>query len=69
MSNKMDKKTEELYYAARNAKIALTAGKIEYDAALVIVKRYTDHADIKAVAIAKRFGMKPRKIDPKGFLR
>ena len=65
----MDKKTEELYYAARQAALALNAGKMTYDKAFDIVQRYTDHANIKAEAIAKRFKMKPKKIDPRGFLR
>ena len=51
------------------ARSASAAGLVGYDEAMVTVKRYTDHANKKAVAIAKRFGMKPKMIDPKGFMR
>jgi len=66
----MDKETQKLLREAELARSALYGQQMDYDRALEIVKKYTDHANKKAEVIAKRFGIKTvKKIDPRGFLR
>lgn len=65
----MDAKTEKLLAVAHDARYLLAIGKIDYDEAIRIVKRYTNHANEKAKLIAKRFGRKFEPINPRAFLR
>lgn len=65
----VDTETEKLYRTALRARRLLAQGDISYEAALEMVEKYTKHANIKAKEIAKRFGLKSKNIDPRGFLR
>ena len=55
--------------AAVEARKLLAQGIISYDKAIETVKKYTDFANLKAQQVAKRFGVKAKRIDPRGFLR
>jgi hypothetical protein len=65
----MEQEMEQLYNDSLNARELLFRDEITYSKALEIVTRYTDYANKKAIEIGKRFNIKPKKIDPRGFLR
>ena len=65
MTNKM----KGLLQRAHEARVNLLAGVISYDEALEIVNKYVAEANKEGVVIARRFGVKYRGIDPRGFLR
>lgn len=65
----MTKELQKLNTAALEARAKLSANLITYDEAMVAVKEYIDMANKKGKDIAKRFGIRHKDIDPKGFLR
>lgn len=51
------------------AKFKLMHGEISYEEALEQVKPYIDAVNEKSKEIAKKYGMRPKLVNAKGYLR
>lgn len=65
----MTKEAQELRTAAEQAKYQYAIGAITYEDMVAVAQKYIDHCNERAVAIAKEFGMKPKKMSVKAFIR
>lgn len=65
----MNNETKALKDKAYIAKFKLIHGEITYNEALEMVKPYIDAVNDKSKEIAKKYGMKPKLVNAKGYLR
>lgn len=65
----MTKQAQELHAAAVQAKYEYAIGAITYEQMVAVAQKYIDHCNERAVAIAKEYGMKPKKMSVKAWLR
>ena len=65
----MTQTLETLKQNAELARTMLATGQLSYEEAFESAKRYTDAVNEKAVELAKKYGMKAKLVDPRGFLR
>lgn len=65
----MNNETKALKDKAYIAKFELMHGEITYKEALEMVKPYIDAVNAKSKEIAKKYGMRPKLVNVKSFLR
>lgn len=65
----MNPKAAELKAAADLAKQRHMLGQITYEECVAACKAYIDFANELAVDIAKRYGMRPKKMNVKAYMR
>ena len=64
-----NKKAQALREKADLAKMHMMAGIILYEEAVQICGEYIDYCNERAVDMAKKYGMKPKKMNVKAFMR
>ena len=65
----MDAKTKNLLEEAEQARARFRTGQIGHDEAYAIAQRYIDRVNEKGIEIAKRFGVRPRPVSVRSFMR
>lgn len=65
----MTKQATELRTLAEQAKYQYAIGNIDYEEMVSVAQAYIDHCNERAVAIAKEYGMKPKLMSVKAWLR
>lgn len=65
----MNPKAQQLKTKADQAKSLYLQGEISYDEVKASVTEYIDFCNERAVAIAKEYGMKPRKMSVNSYMR
>ena len=65
----MEPKAKELRDTAEQAKYQYAIGNISYEEMVSVAQKYIDYCNERAVVIAKQFGMKPKKMSVKAWLR
>lgn len=69
MVRDMAMETRELLAAAHEARAKHRVGAMEYEEARAIVKRYIDHANVRAREISREHGMRYKPMSVTTFMR
>jgi hypothetical protein len=65
----MNPKAQELKTKADQTKALYLAGDATYEQTVEVVTEYINFCNERAVVIAKEFGMKPKKMSVKAYMR